>query len=123
MGVGSEPQLLAGIAQGVDLFDCVWPTRLARTGALLVGPGRINIFNRAHADDPGPIEAGCECRACRHSSRAHLRYLLRRGELLGYRLATLHNLHHTMTLMRAARAAIASGSYSEFCIQRLGRPV
>jgi queuine tRNA-ribosyltransferase len=119
MGVGSEPELLDAIAAGVDLFDCVWPTRLARTGSALVGPGRINISNAAHTQDPRPLEEGCTCAACRGHSRAQLRYLFLRGELLGYRLLTIHNLHHTLDLARLARAAITAGEFAEFQSARI----
>ena len=120
MGLGSEPELLAAIGAGVDLFDCVWPTRLARTGAALVGPGRLNILGAALARDPGPLEAGCTCPACARHTRAQVRHLFQRGELLGYRLLTLHNLHHTLTLLRGARAAILAGDYADYVADRLG---
>ena len=121
MGVGSEPEILAAIDAGVDLFDCVWPTRLARTGAILVGAGRLNIRRHALADDHGPLEAGCACPACARHSRAQVRYLFMRGELLGHRLLTMHNLHHILELVRQARAAILAGGYAEFVIRRLDR--
>ena len=119
MGVGSEPELLAAIALGVDLFDCVLPTRLARTGAALVGPGRVNLMASAFTGDGGPLEAGCWCAACLRHTRAQVRHLLRRGELLGYRLLTIHNLHHTLELARGARAAILAGHFREFTASRL----
>jgi queuine tRNA-ribosyltransferase len=119
MGVGTEREMLEGIAAGVDLFDCVWPTRLARTGAAVVGAGRVNLRAGAHAAAPGPVEEGCECPACRRHSRAQLHHLLRRGELLGYRLLTLHNLHHTLELARGARRAVLAGRFREFVETRL----
>jgi queuine tRNA-ribosyltransferase len=119
MGVGSEREMLAAIAAGVDLFDCVWPTRLARTGAALVGPGRINLVGGAHVADFAPIEEGCDCVACARHSRAHVRHLVRRGELLGYRLLTIHNLHHTLELARKARQAILEGHFEAFRGDRL----
>ena len=119
MGVGSEPELLDAIAAGVDLFDCVWPTRLARTGSALVGPGRINISNAAHSEDSNPMEGGCACAACRRHSRAQLRYLFLRGELLAYRLLTIHNLHHTLELTRLARSAILDGEFAQFQTARI----
>jgi queuine tRNA-ribosyltransferase len=122
MGVGSEPELLDAISAGVDLFDCVWPTRLARTGSALVGPGRVNISNAAHTEDPRPLEEECACVACRRHSRAQLRYLFLRGELLGYRLLTIHNLHHTLELTRLARAAILAGEFAQFRASRIGGP-
>jgi queuine tRNA-ribosyltransferase len=123
MGVGSEPEMLRAVAAGVDLFDCVWPTRLARTGTVLVGSGRINLNNRRHAEDPAPIEEGCACAACRGYGRAGLRLLHRRGTLLGHRLCTIHNLHHTLELLRLARRAIVEGRFAEFAEARLGRAV
>jgi queuine tRNA-ribosyltransferase len=112
MGLGSQAELLAAIAGGCDLFDCVWPTRLARTGTALVAGGRINLLNSAFAEDPGPLQEGCACPACdgsRHS-RAQLRVLHLRGELLAHRLLTIHNLHHLLELMRRARTAILTGA-------------
>jgi queuine tRNA-ribosyltransferase len=122
MGVGSEPELLDAIAAG-DLFDCVWPTRLARTGSALVGPDRLNISNAAYTEDPGPLEEGCACAACGGHSRAQLRYLFLRGELLGYRLLTIHNLHHTLELTRLARAAILAGEFPAFHSSRIGAQI
>ena len=119
MGVGSEPEMLAAIGAGVDMFDCVWPTRLARTGAALVGAGRINLRRAAFAGDERPLETGCACPACARHTRAQVRYLFLRGELLGYRLLTIHNLHHTLELMRRARAAILDGGYADFVAARL----
>jgi queuine tRNA-ribosyltransferase len=119
MGVGSEPEMLDAIGAGVDMFDCVWPTRLARTGAILVGAGRVNIKGRALADDHGPLELGCACPACTRHGRAQVRYLFMRGELLGYRLLTIHNVHHVLELVRGARAAILAGGYAEFVRARL----
>ena len=123
MGVGSEPEMLRAIAMGVDLFDCVWPTRLARTGSALVGAGRINIANAAHAEAPAPLEEGCGCLACAGHSRAQMRYLFLRGELLAYRLLTIHNLHHTLEMTRLARAAILAGRFDEFRSQRSGTQI
>jgi queuine tRNA-ribosyltransferase len=118
MGVGSEPEMLDAIEAGIDLFDCAWPTRLARTGAVLVGAGRANIRRAAFADDFGPLEQGCDCRACRDHSRAYVRHLYLRGELLGLRLLTMHNLRHLLSLLRGARAAVLAGTFGEF---RAGR--
>lgn len=123
MGVGSEPEMLRAVALGVDLFDCVWPTRLARTGSALVGAGRINIANAVHADTRAPLEGECGCLACTGHSRAQLRYLFLRGELLGYRLLTIHNLHHTLEMTRLARAAILAGEFDEFQSRRVGAQI
>lgn len=122
MGVGTEREMLTAIGAGVDLFDCVWPTRLARTGAALVGPGRINLSSSRFAVDFGPLEEGCVCPACARHSRAHVRHLLRRGELLGYRLLTKHNLHHTLELAREARRAVLEGRFARFAQGRLAAP-
>ena len=121
MGVGSEPELLAGVAAGVDLFDCVWPTRLARTGSALVGAGRLNLLARVVAEDPRPLEEGCRCPACTGHGRAQLRLLMQRGELLGHRLLTMHNLHHVLELLRRAREAVLAGSFGAFMEARLRR--
>ncbi|MFN2462298.1 MAG: tRNA guanosine(34) transglycosylase Tgt, partial [Candidatus Dormibacteria bacterium] len=122
MGVGSEPEMLAAIAAGIDLFDCVLPTRLARTGVALVGAGRENVLRSAMARDARPLEPGCGCTTCARHIRAQVRHLLRRGDLLGFRLLTIHNLHHTLELARLARAAILDGSFDAFAERRLERP-
>jgi queuine tRNA-ribosyltransferase len=119
MGVGTLRDLVLAIGAGVDMFDCVWPTRLARTGAVLVGPGRVNIRGRALADDDGPLEPGCRCPACARHTAAQVRYLFMRGELLGYRLLTMHNLHHLLELVAGARSAILNGGYEGFVRARL----
>jgi queuine tRNA-ribosyltransferase len=111
MGVGAPEDLLEGVARGVDLFDCVLPTRLARNAALFTRQGRVNIRNARHERDAGPVEEGCQCYTCRHFSRAYLRHLFKAGELLAYRLATIHNVHFILQLMRDIRAAIASGRF------------
>ena len=114
MGVGAPEDLLEGVARGVDLFDCVLATRLARNAALFTRQGRLNIRNLRFERDPGPIEAGCGCYTCRHFSRAYVRHLFKAGEMLASRLATLHNLHFLLQLMRDIRAAIAAGRFSAF---------
>jgi queuine tRNA-ribosyltransferase len=114
MGVGAPEDLLEGVARGVDLFDCVLPTRLARNAALFTRRGRINIRNARFERDASPIEPGCECYTCRHFSRAYLRHLFKAGELLAYRLATIHNLHFMLELMRELRASLAAGHFSAF---------
>lgn len=106
MGVGSPDCLLEGVARGVDMFDCVLPTRMARHGALLTRTGRLNIKNAIHARDFGPIDPDCGCYACRRFSRAYLHHVFRAGEILGLRLATIHNLFFVLDLMRAIREAI-----------------
>jgi queuine tRNA-ribosyltransferase len=114
MGVGRPEDLVEAVAAGVDLFDCVMPTRHARNGHLFVTGGVINIRNARHASDTGPVEPGCACYTCRSYSRAYLRHLDRCGEMLGPRLATLHNLHHYLDLMARMRAAIAAGRFAQF---------
>jgi queuine tRNA-ribosyltransferase len=109
MGVGTPEDLRAGIRSGIDMFDCVMPTRNARNGQLFVRAGRINIANAQHRDDPRPIEDGCPCECCAHYSRAYLSHLFHAKELLYYRLATVHNLQHYLDLARRARAAIING--------------
>ena len=120
MGVGSEPELLRAVKDGVDLFDCVWPTRLARTGTVLVGAGRLNLVSHDARVDQGPLEPGCECPTCRRHSRAGLRYMFQRGEALAHRLLTIHNLHHVLHLMREARGAIVEDRWAGFMEARLG---
>jgi queuine tRNA-ribosyltransferase len=114
MGVGRPEDLVEAVSQGVDLFDCVMPTRHARNGHLFVPDGVMNIRNARYADDTQPIDPGCGCYACRHYSRAYLRHLDRCGEMLGSRLATIHNLHYYLQLMAALRAAIAGGRLAAF---------
>jgi queuine tRNA-ribosyltransferase len=114
MGVGSPEDLVEGVAQGIDLFDCVLPTRLARNGALFTRMGRINIRNARFEKDGLPVEDGCGCSTCLRFSRAYLRHLFKAGELLGYRLASVHNLRFLLELMREMRASIAAGSFLDF---------
>jgi queuine tRNA-ribosyltransferase len=112
LGVGSPEDIFEAVARGVDIFDCALPTRVARNGAIFTRTGRLNIRNARYADDPAPIEEGCHCYACRHFSRAYLRHLVMAKEILGLRLATLHNLHFMMHLMREIREAILAGTFS-----------
>jgi queuine tRNA-ribosyltransferase len=110
MGLGSPADLLEAVHRGVDLFDSVLPARVARNGQLWVPGGRLNIRNQRFLDDPEPIQEGCPCLACRRFSRAYLAHLFRADELLGYRLATCHNLTFTLDFMAGIRAAIRAGS-------------
>jgi queuine tRNA-ribosyltransferase len=119
MGVGTPEDLLAGVAAGVDMFDCVLPTRTARNGLLFTSRGRLTIRNARFADDPGPADAECACYTCRTFSRAYLRHLFRSGELLGLRLNTLHNVHFFLSLMDGARRAIEAGRFEAFRAERL----
>ena len=109
MGVGRPEDIVAAVALGVDLFDCVIPTRHARNGHLFTSGGVINIRNSAFAADLAPIDGSCDCYTCRNFSRAYLRHLDRCNEILGSRLNTIHNLHYYIGLMRALRQAIAAG--------------
>jgi queuine tRNA-ribosyltransferase len=111
MGVGAPEDLLEAVARGVDLFDCVLPTRLARNAALFTHQGRINIRNAQFERDPAPIEAGCGCYTCQHFSRAYLRHLFKAKEILAARLATIHNVHFLLALMRNVRQAIGAGTF------------
>jgi len=109
MGVGRPEDILEAVRRGVDLFDCVMPTRHARNGHLFTRGGVVNIRNAAHRADTGPIEAGCACYTCRNYSRAYLRHLDRCNEILGSRLNTIHNLYFYQRLMREIREAIEAG--------------
>lgn len=111
MGVGYPEDLVEAVAAGVDLFDCVLPTRNARNGMLFTRAGRMVIKNARHRLDEAPIEEGCECPCCRRFSRAYVRHLFLGGEMLAGRLMTLHNLHHYMRHMARIRGAIAGGSF------------
>lgn len=121
MGVGSPEDLVAGIALGVDMFDCVLPTRLGRTGALFTPEGRLNIRNAAYRDDVAPIDGRCVCVACRRFSRAYLAHLFHNEELLGYRLASVHNLQFLARLTSDAAAAIEAGAFASWAADFLAR--
>ena len=110
MGVGRPQDIVAAVLRGIDMFDCVMPTRHARNGHLFTASGVINIRNSVHQEDLGPIDPECHCYTCRNYSRAYLRHLDRCNEILGARLNTVHNLHFYLALMRALRAAIRGGT-------------
>jgi queuine tRNA-ribosyltransferase len=112
MGVGRPEDLVVSVLRGIDMFDCVMPTRHARNGHLFTSTGVINIRNSAHQADLGPVDPACACYTCRHFSRAYLRHLDRCNEILGSRLNTVHNLHFYLQLMRSIRQAIAAGGFS-----------
>jgi len=114
MGVGTPPQMLEMIARGVDMFDCVLPTRGGRMGRVFTARGVYAIKNAPNKDDFGPLEEGCECYVCQRFSRAYIRHLFWANEILGLRLMTWHNLHMYLRLMQRARAAIAAGAFKEF---------
>jgi queuine tRNA-ribosyltransferase len=121
MGVGRPEDIVAAVLRGIDMFDCVMPTRHARNGHLFTATGVINIRNAAHQRDPGPIDPECACHTCRHYSRAYLRHLDRCNEILGSRLNTLHNLHFYLDLMRRLREAIEGGRVEAFARDFLAR--
>jgi queuine tRNA-ribosyltransferase len=112
MGVGKPADLVGAVARGIDLFDCVLPTRSGRTAQAWTAEGPLNLRNQRHADDPGPLEPGCGCPACREFSRAYLHHLIKAGEILGAMLLTWHNLHHYQALMAAMRDAIVEGRFA-----------
>jgi queuine tRNA-ribosyltransferase len=114
MGLGTPAQLVELVARGVDMFDCVLPTRVARNGTAFTRKGTVNIKGGAVKADFGPIEAGCRCFACRHFSRAYLRHLLNVKEILGLRMLSVHNSHFYLDLMAEMRAHLAAGTFSEY---------
>jgi queuine tRNA-ribosyltransferase len=121
MGLGTDAELLAAIALGVDMFDCVLPTRLARNGTALTPDGRLSLRNADARDDLGPIDAACPCPACARFSRSYLRHLFQSGEILAHRLVSLHNVTHLARLMDETRAAIRAHRFTEFRTERDGR--
>jgi queuine tRNA-ribosyltransferase len=114
MGVGRPQDILAAVQRGIDMFDCVMPTRHARNGHLFTARGVVNIRNAAHQFDTGPVDEDCGCYTCRNYSRAYLRHLQRCDEILGSRLATIHNLHFYLQLMRDIRRSIGEGRFAAF---------
>lgn len=114
MGVGKPEDLIEGVRRGIDMFDCVIPTRNARTGFLYTHNGIVRIRNSKHAEDTRPVDEHCGCYTCRHYSRAYLRHLDKCGEILGARLNTIHNLYYFQDLMRRIRQAIENDSYDAF---------
>jgi len=114
MGLGTPPQMVEMVARGIDMFDCVLPTRLARNGTAFTAKGTMALKNAGYAEDPGPIEEGCTCYACANFTRAYIRHLIKAEEILGLRLVSLHNLHFYLNLMRTARRAIIEGNFAEF---------
>lgn len=122
MGVGTPRDLVESVSRGVDLFDCVIPTRHARTGQLFTSAGTLNIRNARHRSDTAPVDPECPCSLCRHYSRAYLRHLHDCNEILGARLATLHNLTYYQRLMRKMRAAIEANAFERFARDFLSGP-
>ncbi len=122
MGVGAPDDLVRAVARGMDLFDCVIPTRHARNGQLFTSEGKINLRNSRYRDDTAPLDPDCVCDTCRHYSRAYLSHLHRCNEILGARLATLHNLHYYQTLMAEMREAIAGDRFQQFTAAWMAAP-
>ena len=123
MGIGDPEGILEVIARGVDMFDCVLPTRIARTGSALTWEGRLNLRNAGFARDPRPLDEACGCSTCRRFSRAYIRHLVNQQEMLGLRLLSLHNLRFLLELTADARAAIERGELDAFkaaALDRLG---
>ena len=114
MGVGTPDCLVEGVARGIDMFDCIFPTRVARNGTAITSQGRVVIRNAAYIEDFTPLDPECDCYTCRNYSRAYLRHLIRCDEIFGLRLMSLHNLHYLIKLMHQIRTAIIDGNYPEF---------
>ena len=114
MGVGTPDCLVEGVARGVDMFDCVYPTRVARNGTVLTHKGRLVVRNAEYARDFAPLEEGCTCYTCQNFSRAYLRHLFKAEEILGLELASIHNIHFLLRLMEEAREAIMEDRFPEF---------
>jgi queuine tRNA-ribosyltransferase len=114
MGVGTPADIVGAVERGIDMFDCVLPTRSGRTGRAYVRGGELNMRNARHADDAGPLDPECGCPACRSYSRAYLHHLIKSKEILGVMLLTWHNLHYYQHLMREIRAAIEAGRFAAF---------
>ena len=114
MGVGSPDALIEGVARGIDMFDCVLPTRIARNGRVMVHGGYLTIRNASYTQDFSPLDPECDCYVCQNYSRAYIRHLLKCKEVLGIRLTTYHNLWFLSNLMVKIRKAILNGSFSEF---------
>jgi queuine tRNA-ribosyltransferase len=119
MGMGTPEDLIEAVLEGVDMFDCVLPTRNARNGWLFTRSGDVKIRNARHRDDPRPLDEACACYACRHFSRAYLHHLQRANEILGARLNTIHNLHYYLELMREMRGAIERGTLGDCAVRLL----
>jgi queuine tRNA-ribosyltransferase len=112
--VGAPEDILEGVARGIDIFDCVLPTRVARNAALLTPQGRLNLRNSRFASDPLPVQPGCTCYTCQMFSRAYLRHLFKAQEILALQLASIHNLSFMFALMNDIRASIRAGRYDAF---------
>jgi queuine tRNA-ribosyltransferase len=117
MGVGKPSDIIGAVGRGIDMFDCVMPTRSGRTAQAFTRRGTVNLRNARHQDDPRPLEEGCPCPACRDHSRAYLHHLIRSEEILGPMLLTWHNIQAYQTLMAGLRAAIAAGRFAQFATE------
>jgi queuine tRNA-ribosyltransferase len=122
MGVGTPADIVQAVQRGIDMFDCVMPTRNARNGHLFTSEGVVKIRNAAHQEDTRPLDPACSCYTCRNYSRAYLRHLDRCNEILGARLNSIHNLHYYLALMQRIRAAIDQGRFGRFVAEFLGGP-
>lgn len=114
MGVGTPTDLLIAVNAGVDMFDCVMPTRVARNGTIYTWRGKVSIKRNEYKDDPSPLDPECDCYTCKHYTKAYLRHLFLSGEILGSRLNTIHNIYFYMKLMERARAAIENGTWDKY---------
>jgi queuine tRNA-ribosyltransferase len=121
MGVGFPEDLVEGVKRGVDMFDCVAPTRMGRNGTAFTSDGRVNVRRAELRADPRPLDETCDCSTCTRFSRAYLRHLFVADEILGLRLLSLHNVHFLVALMRRARAAIIDGSFDGWSRDWLAR--
>ncbi len=121
MGVGSPDALVEGVLRGVDMFDCVLPTRIARNGTVMTRGGKLVVRNAEYARDFSPLEEGCGCYTCRHYTRAYIRHLIKANEILGLRLTTIHNLYFLIHLMGEVRQAIARNEFKIFAAEFLAR--
>lgn len=121
MGVGFPDDILAGVAAGIDMFDCVLPTRMARTGTVLTRDGRLVVKNQEYAEDDRPLDGECGCPVCARHSRSYIRHLFQAREMLGPTLATIHNLHFYQELMAGIRLSLGEGRFAAFAAGAGGR--
>ena len=119
MGVGTPQDLVEGVRRGVDIFDCVLPTRLARHSAAMTDSGRMNMMNAKFARDEHPISETCDCYTCQNFSRAYIRHLIQAKEMLAGTLISIHNIHTLLSLVRQMRQAIMDGQFDEFAYNYL----
>jgi queuine tRNA-ribosyltransferase len=119
MGVGTPANILEGVERGVDFFDCVYPSRNGRHGHVYTNHGHLNLFNAKYELDERPIEEGCQCPACRNHSRAYIRHLLKANEMLGMRLAVMHNLYFYNNMMEEIRDALDAGEFASYKKRKL----